>query len=119
MAPLPRSGHLERHQPADGVEVSIADLLVSGPDVVRFEDGHDLLRRIGGGTGSLSPYDWEGMYVAMIKRVHEHGLPATQAELIGELQDWFAGIAENCAIRDESTIRRRWRPFWRALREEC
>jgi hypothetical protein len=105
-------------EPADGVEVSIADLLISGQDVLRFEDEHDLLRRIGGGTGALSPYDWEGMYVAMIKRIHENGLPATQAELIEELQDWFADVAENGDVPDESTIRRRLRPFWRALRDE-
>ena len=105
-------------EPAGGVEVSIADLLISGQDVLRIEDEHDLLRRIGGGTGALSPYDWEGMYVAMIKRIHEDGLPATQAELIGELQEWFANVAENGEVPDESTIRRRLRPFWRALRGE-
>lgn len=102
-------------EPADGVEVSIADLLIGGQDVLRFEDEYDLLRRIGGGTGALSPYDWEGMYVAMIKRIHEHGLPATQAELIGELQEWFGNVAESGDVPDESTIRRRLRPFWRAL----
>lgn len=105
-------------EPTDGVEVSIADLLISGQDVLRFEDEYDLLRRIGGGTGALSPYDWEGMYVAMIKRIHEHGLPATQAELIGELQEWFGNVAESGDVPDESTIRRRLRPFWRALRGE-
>lgn len=105
-------------EPADGVEVSIADLLIGGQDVLRFEDEYDLLRRIGGGTGALSPYDWEGMYVAMIKRIHEHGLPATQAELIGELQEWFGNVAESGDVPDESTIRRRLRPFWRALRGE-
>ncbi len=105
-------------EPADGVEVSIADLLIGGQDVLRFEDEYDLLRRIGGGTGALSPYDWEGMYVAMIKRIHEHGLPATQAELIGELQEWFGNVAESGEVPDESTIRRRLRPFWRALRGE-
>lgn len=105
-------------EPADGVEVSIADLLISGQDVLRFEDEYDLLRRIGGGTGALSPYDWDGMYVAMIKRIHEHGLPATQAELIGELQEWFGNVAESGDVPDESTIRRRLRPFWRALRGE-
>jgi hypothetical protein len=103
-------------EPADGVEVSIADLLITGHDVLRFEDEYDLLRRIGGGTGALSPYDWEGMYVALLQRVHERGIPETQAELIGELQDWFADFAENKDVPDESTIRRRLRPFWRALR---
>jgi hypothetical protein len=56
------------------------------------------------------------MYVTMIQRIHEQGLPATQAELIGELQEWFANVAENGEVPDESTIRRRMRPFWRALR---
>ena len=98
--------------------MSIADLLISGQDGLRFEDEYDLLRRIGGGTGALSPYDWEGMYVALLKRVHEHGIPETQAELIGDLQDWFADMAENGEIPDESTIRRRLRPFWRAMRSE-
>ncbi|WP_333827579.1 hypothetical protein [Pararhodobacter sp.] len=114
----PEGGHDWAYvtEPTDGVEVSIADLMVTGQDVQRFEDDYDLLRRIGGGTGSLSPYDWEGMYVTMIQRIHEHGLPATQAELIGELQEWFANVAENGEVPDESTIRRRLRPFWRALR---
>ena len=114
----PEGGHDWAYvtEPADGIEVSIADLMVTGQDVQRFEDDYDLLRRIGGGTGSLSPYDWEGMYVAMIQRIHEHGLPATQAELIGELQEWFANGAENGEVPDESTIRRRLRPFWRVLR---
>ena len=65
-------------EPVDGVEVSIADLLIGGQDVLRFEDEHDLLRRIGGGTGSLSPYDWEGMYVTLINRLHP-GLPGHPA----------------------------------------
>lgn len=102
--------------PSDGVEVSIADLMISGKDVRQFEDDYDLLRRISGGTGGFSPYDWEGMYVALLKRVHENGLPETQAELIAELQDWFIEVAENGDIPDESTIRRRLRPFWRAMR---
>lgn len=105
-------------EPADGIDVSIADLLISGHDVLRFEEDYDLLRRIGGGTGSRSPYDWEGMYVTMIQRIHDRGLPATQAELIGELQEWFANVVENGEVPDESTIRRKLSPFWRALRGE-
>jgi hypothetical protein len=105
-------------KPRDGVEVSIADLLITGSEVLRFEEEHDLLRRVGGGTGSVSPYDWEGMYVTIIQRVHERGLPATQSELVAELQDWFAEVAQNGEVPDESTIRRRVRPIWRKLRDE-
>jgi hypothetical protein len=116
--PAPAGDWAYVSEPEGGVDVAIADLLISGQDVVRFEDEHDLLRRIGGGTGALSPHDWDGMYVAMMKRIHDRGLPATQAELIGELQQWFADVAENGDVPDESTIRRRLRPFWRALRGE-
>jgi hypothetical protein len=103
-------------EPCDGVAVSIADLQITGPEVLRFEEEHDLLRRVGGGAGSVSPYDWEGMYLTVIRRVHEKGLPATQSEFIVELQDWFTEVAKNGEVPDESTIRRRLRPIWRALR---
>lgn len=98
------------------MEVSVADLLITGQEVLRFEEEHDLLRRIGGGTGSASSYDWDGMYMMIIHRVHEKGLPATQSELVAELQDWFAEVAQNGEVPDESTIRRRVRPIWRKLR---
>jgi len=74
-------------EPACGIEVSIADLMVTGQDVQRFEDDYDLLRRIGGGTGSLSHYDWEGMYVAMIQRIHERGLGHQAARAEAHHQD--------------------------------
>jgi hypothetical protein len=30
------------------------------------------------------------MMVALIHRIHDRGLPSTQAELVAEMQDWFA-----------------------------
>ena len=103
-------------EPPNGVAVSTADLLIGAEDVRRFEDDHNLLRRTGGGTGSITNHDWEGMYLAVIRRIHERGLPATQTEFVEELQDWFVEMAENGVVPDESTIRRRLRPIWRALR---
>ena len=103
-------------EPCDGVAVSIADIQITGQEVLRFEEEHDLLRRVGGGAGSVSPYDWDGMYLTVIRRVHEKGLPATQTEFVAELQDWLAEVAQNGEVPDESTIRRRLRPIWRALR---
>ena len=105
-------------EPRDGVAVSIADLQITGLEVLRFEEEHDLLRRVGGGAGSVSPYDWDGMYMTIILRVHEKGLPATQSDLVAELQDWFGEVAQNGEVPDESTIRRRVRPIWRMLRGE-
>jgi hypothetical protein len=105
-------------EPRAGIAVSVADLLISAEDVLRFEDDHNLLRRVGGGSGATPTYDWEGMYMAVIQRIHERGLPATQTEFVGELQDWFAEVAANGDVPDESTIRRRLRPIWRKLRGE-
>ena len=103
-------------EPTEGVEVAIADLLISSQDVTQFEDDNDLLRRSSaGGGGGQSGYNWQGMYVAILQRVHERGVPGTQTELVSEMLDWFASQAEGADVPDESTIRRRISPFWRVL----
>ncbi|WP_411957160.1 hypothetical protein [Paracoccus homiensis] len=58
------------------------------------------------------------MNVALILRIHDDGLPATQAELISEMQDWFADRSNGDRIPDGRTIRRRITPVWKALRRE-
>jgi len=85
--------------------VSIADLLVRSKQVLKFEDTHDLLRRVSGGTGSTSPYDWDGMTKAFLIRIHERGIPATKAELIGDIQDWFVAHSNGDDIPSERSIR--------------
>lgn len=104
--------------PAEGVSVSIADMIIATEEVLRFEDEHDLLRRVVNGTGATSPYDWDGMTVALIKRIHDDGLPATQTELVAEMQDWFADRSNGAQMPDGRSIRRRITPIWRALRHE-
>jgi hypothetical protein len=44
-------------------------------------------------------------------------MPATQAELITEVQDWFAQNSPSGEIPEESTTRKKIAPIWRALRE--
>lgn len=101
--------------PAGGVAVAVADMLILAEDVFGFEEDHDMVRRPAtGGT----PYDWEGMIVFLIQRIHERGLPATQAELIAEMQDWFADQSDGTKIPDSRSIRRRITPIWRTLRKE-
>jgi len=101
--------------PMAGVEVSIADLLITGQQVQKFEDDHELMRRIAGGTGSTSPYDWDGMTSALIVRIHEKGLPATQSELIEDMQAWFAEQSSDGQFPDERSIRRRISSVWKTL----
>jgi hypothetical protein len=101
--------------PIAGVEVSVEDLLISGQHVHRFEDKNELFRRVSSNTGSLSPYDWEGMLQALALRIHERGLPASQGELVAEMQEWFVEHSDGNDVPDERSIRRRITPIWREL----
>ena len=53
----------------------------------------------------------------LICRFNDRGIPATQVELIAEVQDWFAQNSPNGEIPDESTTRKKIAPIWRALRD--
>ena len=101
--------------PVAGVEVSVADLLISGLQVHRFEEKNELFRRVSASTGSVSPYDWEGMLQALALRIHEQGLPASQGELVGDMQEWFVEHSDGNEVPDERSIRRRITPIWREL----
>lgn len=101
--------------PPEGIEVAIADLLIPGQQVQKFEDDHELMRRVAGGPGSTPRYDWEAMTSALIVRIHEKGLPATQAELIADMQDWFAEQSADGQVPDERSIRRRVSAVWKTL----
>lgn len=128
IGPSPTSGLLKRVRPADQddwiliedpahhIPVTVDDLYITADDVQRFEADWELDRRPGGYTGSAPRYDWDGMYVEMLKRVNDQGLPATQAEWVGEVQDWFVANSETGDAPDERTIRRRITPVWKALR---
>lgn len=104
--------------PAGGVTITVADMLILAEDVFGFEGDHDMVRRAATGANGASPYDWEGMNVALLQRIHDHGLPATQADLIAEMQGWFADQSDGTKMHDSRTIRRRITPIWRALRKE-
>ena len=99
-----------------GLKVQREDLLIMADQVRAFEAEHDLLRRPAAHIGSSPRYDWESMYISQIVRVFEQGLPDTQSEWIGEVQDWFAETSEDGQIPDERTIRRRLSPIWKALK---
>ncbi|PRY20104.1 hypothetical protein CLV78_11553 [Aliiruegeria haliotis] len=102
--------------PEDGIEVMLADLMIRGEDVQRFEDQHDLLRRPAANIGASPRYNWDDAFLAEILTVHEQGVPATQAEWIGRIQEWFAMNTESGDVSDERTIRRRLSPAWKMLR---
>jgi len=101
---------------AERIEITLDDLIIMAEDVRQFEAAFDLARRPGAYSGSTARYDWDGMYIALMVRIYDQGLPATQAEWLGEVQDWFVANSESGEVPDERTIRRRLTPIWKALR---
>ncbi|WP_255014046.1 hypothetical protein [Roseovarius sp. M141] len=87
--PLGQEEYVSLSEHSSGIEVTLADLLIMAEDVRRFEADFDLLRRPASHIGSTARYDWDEMYISLIRRVHEHGVPETQAEWVGEVQEWF------------------------------
>jgi hypothetical protein len=45
------------------------------------------------------------MIIALIVRIHDHGLTASQAELVAEMQEWFADRSEGTEMHDSHSIR--------------
>lgn len=104
-------------EPADGVLVQLSDLMLMACEVQKFEDERDVMRRSFPAPGAVPRYDWEGANIMLFRRINDHGLPATQSELIAEVQDWFAQNSPTGEIPEESTTRKKIAPIWRALRE--
>ena len=48
------------------------------------------------------------------RRVHDHGMPASQGELVRDMMEWFAG-REDFPPPDERTVRRKVSAIWREL----
>jgi hypothetical protein len=116
-------------EPAEGITVAAPDVLLTRADVQRFEQRTGLncgalphsakeaaqsAGRRSAGPGAPPRYEWDAFYAAITRRVHEHGIPATQAELIREMLDWFARRDDEHAP-DESTVRRKVAVIWREL----
>ncbi len=115
--------------PAEGVAITAADALVRRAEVERFERQHGCLRGQGptqsvggtlasprrGGPGVPPRYDWDRFYAALACRIHEHGIPATQSELVRDMMDWFAQRDER-DVPDESTVRRKVSLVWREVK---
>jgi hypothetical protein len=97
-------------------DVALEDLLIMADDVRRFENDCNLLHRPATNTGFSTWYDWDAMYVALIQRVHDHGVPESQSKWVGEVQSWFVKTSETGEAPDERSIRRRLTPIWKALR---
>ena len=103
--------------PAQGATIELEDLLATAGNAQRFEDEYDPLQRVHVSPGRSSRHDWEGMLQALMIRLFERGLPESQADFVAEGQDWFVAHAKDGSVPDESQIRRKLSPIWRALKK--
>jgi hypothetical protein len=114
-------------EPAEGIVIVAADVLVRRVEVEKFEQrfgsfegaypsprGAVPARGRRPGPGVPPRHDWDSFYAALARRIHEHGIPKTQAELVREMRDWFEQREDEHAP-DESTIARKIRIVWQEL----
>jgi len=104
--------------PVGGIVVAVVDLMIRAEEVHAVEDENEMGRRVAAGPRVSTSYDWEGMNIALILRIFDHGLPDTQADLVAKMQEWFSDRSEGKKMPDSRSIRRRITLIWRALRRE-
>ena len=97
--------------PVGGIAVAVADMIILAEELHAFEEENDMVRRVAAGPGVSTSYDWEGMNIALIVRIFDHGLPDTQAELVAEMQEWFADRSDGKKMPDSRSLRRRITPI--------
>ena len=115
-------------RPTDGVAVAAADVIILRKEFERCErawglfdagaadntaKGSSLAKRQAG-PGAPPKHDWDAFAGAIARRVHDHGMPVSQGELVRDMMDWFAG-REDFPPPDERTVRRKVSAIWREL----
>jgi hypothetical protein len=107
--------------PAEGITIATADLLITRREVERFEEDCGLLRKEvptpapSGSRGRQPAYEWDAFWSAVVRMVHDRGLPERQEDLVRDLIDWFESRGGG-AVPDESTIRKKIKPLWQEMR---
>jgi hypothetical protein len=115
-------------RPADGVAVTAADVIILRAEVERCERAWGLfdagtagnaVQKLAApkrpaGPGAPPKHDWDAFAGAIARRVHDHGMPVSQGELVRDMMEWFAG-REDFPPPDERTVRRKVSAIWKEL----
>src|SRR5690606_23772058 len=99
-----------------------ADVIILRTEVERFEQKWNVFAKAGAaeapkrvaGPGAPPKHDWDAFMGAVARRIHHHGLPAAQGELVREMMDWF-DQRPGVMPPDERTVRRKISAMWREL----
>jgi hypothetical protein len=89
----------------DGVAVTAAEGGMRAPGPVKRQAG----------PGAPPKHDWDAFAGAIVRRVHDHGMPVNQGELVRDMMDGFAD-REGFPPPDERSVRRKVSAIWKELR---
>lgn len=104
-------------EPADGIAIGPFDVMITSDEIDRFERDNNLLPKSSGHKGGAAAWDWDGFYSALILRIHNHGIPERQSELVDEMTGWFERRSDTGKTPDPSTIRKKIAAVWRDITE--
>jgi hypothetical protein len=104
--------------PAEGVVVSMDDLLILAEEVHRFEVEREIFGKPHRGKGPDPKFEWEDFWRAVAVLIHEKGVPAKLTDFINEMADWFMDQSGGKKCPSNSVIRKKLSPLWNRLREE-
>lgn len=111
-------------EPHEGILLPRHQIFVMTEEAERFRAAHGEARHhspngaFTAQQGNEDRYDWHGLTLYLFKRVHYHGIPSSQAEMVRECEAWFGRRNPTGEAPDESSIRRHVRPIWRTLQDE-
>lgn len=78
-------------------------------------DGHEFDFPLDSDAGAPPKHDWDAFAGAIARRVHDHGMPVNQGELVRDMMNWFAG-REDFPPPDERTVRRKVSAIWKEMK---
>lgn len=105
-------------EPPTGIALEAADLTITQNEMDRFEEAYELAPKPKIIAGGGPKWDWEGFYTALIRRIHDHGLPEQQKDLVEEMLGWFERRNDAGEAPDISTIRKKIASVWREIRTD-
>ena len=111
---------IEIEEPAGGLEIGLADLVITREERERFEAAHGLNGAVAtrpgvsrpAGPGRLPRHDWDGFWISVCTYIHDNGWPETQAALVRNLMDRLDGYSNDAP--DESTVRKKVSRLWKS-----
>lgn len=101
--------------PEDGISVSRYDIVITTDEIEKFETENGLTPPAGNYKGKSALWDWDAFWAALTMRIHEHGLPEKQADLVNEMTAWFERRSDDGSAPDISTIRKKVALVWREM----